>query len=174
MKLHVLYMLASALEREWSHTLSCFGHSASWEVLARIRFQHPRNLCLQVNHSALVNYVLSYPVFVTNVTKSVASIHNSYSKEVFWYVDSKADFCFQCFPYSRQSNTETHLKIGHDHFYPHRLYLCINVHTHTHTHTHSDRCGKVHVYESSSGSTTAGHARQKLGHLLSLFNTTDR
>jgi hypothetical protein len=42
------------------------------------------------------------------------------------------------------------------------------------THTHCDRCGKVQFCEPCSGSTAAGHARQKLGHLLSLLNTIDR
>jgi len=120
------------------------------------------------NHSALGSYILSSPVFVTNVAKSVVKIHSS-SRELCWCVDSKADFCFQYFPYSRQSNTETHLKIGHDHFYPHPFNLRINVYTHTAT-----AVAKVHFYEPSSGSTIAGHVRQKLGHLLSLLNTIDR
>jgi len=85
------------------------------------------------NHSALGSYILSSPVFVTNVAKSVVNIHNSSSRELCWCVDSKADFSFQYFSYSRQSNTETHLKIGHDHFYPHPFNLRINVYTYTAT-----------------------------------------
>ena len=92
-----------------------------------------QSLSTNCNHSALGSYVMSYPIFVTNVAGSVVSIHNSYSRELCWYVDSKGGFSFQCFPYSRQSNTEMHLKIGHGHFYPHPFYLIINVYKHAAT-----------------------------------------